>query len=110
MATELAEFADLLFRARLAAAEAAASKIKENPKEWYPCGFAWVTIKPARGKFVSFLKNNSVGHAAHDGGWTIWNPSNNHTQWMDAKMAGAEAFAAVLRAGHINANADCRMD
>ena len=25
------------------------------------CGFAWVNIKPARGKFVKFLKDNNIG-------------------------------------------------
>ena len=25
------------------------------------CGFAWINIKPARGKFVKFLKDNNIG-------------------------------------------------
>ena len=25
------------------------------------CGFAWINIKPSRGKFVKFLKDNDIG-------------------------------------------------
>ena len=36
------------------------------------CGFADVRIKPARGKFVSFLKKNDIGYTCtYRGGYTI---------------------------------------
>ena len=65
---------------------------------WYPCGFSGVRIKPARGKLISYLKDNRIGHRdEYEGGWLIWNPSMNGTQSMDAKIAGSEAFVKTIR-------------
>ncbi len=100
----------ILLEAQTAAIEATTKMINDNPGVWYPCGFAWVNIKPARGPFVNYLKGQSIGSLAYGGGWQIWNPSNHSTQWMDAKKAGADAFAAVLNKYGIKAYADCRMD
>ena len=33
------------------------------------CGFAWVNISPARGKFVNYLKKIGKGHKSYQGGW-----------------------------------------
>ncbi len=104
------DYTPLLHAANQAAIEATFKHLRENPDQWYPCGFAWVIIKPARGPFIKYLKEQHVGQAAYGGGWSIWNPSGHPTQWMDAKMAGAEAFAKVLREKGINAIADQRMD
>lgn len=80
------------------AARAAANKmIDENPDQWYPCGFSWVEIKPARGKLIDALKHFNIGKNGVYGGWQVYNPSRNHTQWMDAKMAGSRAYVEVLR-------------
>src|SRR5712672_3082482 len=35
------------------------------------CGFAYVTIRPATGAFVQWLKGRSIGHKAYHGGWEI---------------------------------------
>ena len=110
MPTEPAVSAEILSAAKLAAIEATFATIKANPDQWYPCGFAWVTIKPARGPFIAFLKSRGIGDKSYTGGWTIWNPSDHPTQWMDAKFAGAQAFADVLQQHGINAIADQRMD
>ena len=36
------------------------------------CGFAWINIKPTRGKFVKFLKDNNIseGKTSYYGGYT----------------------------------------
>lgn len=102
---------DLYNEAVIAAAEAANKMITENGEQWYPCGFAWVKIKPARGRFVSMLKDMNIGRTdTFGGGYSIWNPSGHHTQWMDAKYAGAKAFAEVLKKNGIQATACERMD
>jgi hypothetical protein len=107
---ERVDFERTISLARLEAVKATAESIRENPDNWYPCGFAWVVIKPARGKFVSFLKEKGIGYKSESGGWRIWNPSEHPTQSMEAKMRGAMAFVQVLKENGINAIAECRMD
>ena len=88
-----------IFREAEAAAEKAAqAHIDANPGVWYPCGFAWVKIRPARGRFVEMCKDQDAGRTDDfEGGFVIYNPSGNPTQWMDAKEAGARAFVEVLK-------------
>lgn len=85
------------------AAKAACDKmIRENPEQWYPCGFSWVLIRPARGRLIQALKHFNIGHTSDGGGYMVHDPSNSSSQWMDAKMAGSIAFAEVLRKHYKN--------
>lgn len=102
--------AKLLIEAFSAAEKATDKHIADNPDVWYPCGFAWVTIKPARGPLVKYLKERKIGDKAYEGGWTIYNPSKNLTQWMDAKYEGAKAFAKVLTSAGYKCHACSRID
>jgi hypothetical protein len=82
-------------------------------KEWFVeggvCGFAWVNIKPARGKFVTWLKAQGIGRLdGYQGGWTIW--IGDYGQSMERKHAHAVAVVEVLRKYGINADAYARMD
>jgi hypothetical protein len=89
---------DVFREAERAAIQAAQDHINANLGVWYPCGFAWVRIRPARGRFVEMCKDRDFGRTDDfEGGFVIYNPSNNPTQWMDAKEAGARAFAEVLK-------------
>jgi hypothetical protein len=90
-----AEF-DAIHVAQVAAALTAKTLIDTNPETWYPCGFAWVIIKPARGPLVEALKILGLGRTSETGGFMVYNPSSNPTQWMDAKEAGARAFKDSL--------------
>jgi hypothetical protein len=84
---------------QVASAEASGATnalIAANPGVWYPCGFAWVIIKPARGPLVEALKSLNMGRTSDTGGFMVYNPSSNPTQWMDAKEAGARAFKDSL--------------
>lgn len=102
---------DVYIKASEAAQIACHEMITKNPGVWYPCGFSWVKIKPARGRFVSMLKDKGIGRTDEfEGGYVIYNPSCNSTQWMDAKMAGSRAFAQVLQASGIKAFAVERID
>ncbi len=83
-------------------AQAAAAKATQEylnaGNDWYPCGFSWVRIRPARGRFVDMCKDRNLGKTDDfEGGFVIYNPSGNHTQSMYAKKAGSEAFAAVMK-------------
>ena len=61
-----------------------------------PCGFAYVTIKPARGPLVSYMKKVSRGHRAYYGGWEV--SVHAHGQSMERKAAHAKAMADYLTA------------
>lgn len=87
---------DAIVIAQTAAAATAAKLIEANPGTWYPCGFAWVMVKPARGPLVEALKELGMGKRSESGGFQVYNPSRNSTQWMDAKEAGARAFKDSL--------------
>ena len=73
------------------------------------CGFAWINIKPARGKFVKYLKDNDIGRKdSYYGGYTIW--VSGFGQSLDRKSAYARAFAKVLNENGLKAYAMSRMD
>jgi hypothetical protein len=72
------------------------------------CGFAWVRIIPARGKFVAFCKNQGIGRLAYNKGWQIW--SQYPSQSMDKNEAWARAVCDVLKKNSINAYAESRAD
>ena len=73
------------------------------------CGFAWINIKPARGKFVKFLKDNDIGRKdSYYGGYTIW--VSGFGQSMTRKENYARAFVKVLNDNGLKAYAMSRMD
>ena len=80
------------------------------------CGFGNVVIRPARGAFVKYLKDNSIGSKNWNGGWSISSydimsgHEMCHTQSMDIKEEACEAFAQVLEKYGINAVATSRAD
>lgn len=76
----------------------------------FDCGFAWVTVRPARGKFVAWCKANGHGRTGTYGGWEFWNPSKHPTQTIGTKEAGAQAFARVLLENGISASVGSRLD
>ena len=72
------------------------------------CGFAGVVIKPARGKFVSYLKSLDMGHKHYYGGYYV--PVRVFGQSLTRKEAYAEAYAKVLREEGMSCYVDSRMD
>lgn len=85
--------------ALVCASTATSFYLAQNPNAWYPCGFAEVRIRPARGPLVAALKKRVLGRTAiYGGGYSISNPSKNGTQSMAAKAAGARAFIEHIAA------------
>lgn len=80
------------------ASEAAREYLLDIGGDRYPCGFAWVRIKPARGQLVKNLKALEMGSTDEfEGGFVVYNPSRNACQNMYAKEVGARAFAKHLK-------------
>ena len=72
------------------------------------CGFAGVVIKPARGKFVSYLKSIGIGNKHYYGGYYV--SVREFGQSLTRKEAYAEAFAKVLGEVGMRCYVDSRMD
>lgn len=64
------------------------------------CGFAWATIRPARGPIVSELKRRGIGSTRQygGGGYEIWYSKLHRvsTQSVSTHEAAAAAFAKTL--------------
>ena len=73
------------------------------------CGFAWINIKPARGKFVTWLKKADIGRKDnYYGGYTIW--VSEFGQSVTRKENYARAFTKVLGDNGITAYNMSRLD
>ena len=73
------------------------------------CGFAWINIKPARGKFVKYLKDNHIGRKdSYYGGYTVW--VSDFGQSLARKESYARAFTKVLTDNGLTAYSMSRMD
>ena len=72
------------------------------------CGFAGVVIKPARGKFVSYLKSIGIGNKHYYGGYYV--SVREFGQSLARKEAYAEAYARVLSEEGMSCYVDSRMD
>jgi hypothetical protein len=116
-----------------AAHDAVAAEVARMPEgNHMDCGFAWVVVKPARGKFISYCKEqiekayldapssekrvaksraeSTYGDKHWNGGWCFWSPAKYNGQSIRFHEAGAKAFAKVLVDNGINAFADSRYD
>jgi len=115
-----------IFRSALAAATKAVDDNAhlENPNA-LDCGFAWVTVKPARGPFVTYLKKKIASlppgsplarqYGSRDdykGGWMFWKPGSENFRGQSIAVfeAGAKAFATVLNSHGIKASVSSRLD
>ena len=81
------------------------------------CGFASVSIHPARGKFVNFLKRQEIGDKGYRGGYRIsyydimpLSHQYRSTQSLDIKEVATEAFRDELRKYGMTVYADSRAD
>ncbi len=74
------------------------------------CGFAWVIVKPARGPFIKYCKENKIGSKHVYPGWYIGARGPWDSQSIDRKEAYAYAFAAVLSENGLNCYVGSRLD
>ena len=102
--------------AKDAAVKAVDEYMKDNEEPMY-CGFANVKIRPAKGKFVNFLKQQGIGDIAYKGGWRISYydimPKSHPwrmTQSMSIKEIGCDAFANALESFGLDCISESRAD
>ena len=107
---------DIFLDARKACLKAVNEFTAKHGEPMY-CGFANVSIHPARGRFVSFMKKADIGSNGYKGGWRISYYDimpNDHeyrgTQSMDIKEEGCRAFADALKKYGIEAYMESRAD
>ena len=108
--------ADMFLNARKVAVKAVDDYMKDKEEPLY-CGFASVSIHPARGKFVKFMKDAGVGDSGYRGGYRISYydimPQDHRyrtTQSLDIKEVATEAFRDELRKYGMTVYADSRAD
>ena len=87
---------------------------KEEPMY---CGFANVSIHPAKGRFVNILKKAGIGDKGYRGGYRISfydiMPQDHrwrHCQSLDIKEIACEAFRDELRKYGLTVYAESRAD
>lgn len=102
--------------AKDAAVKAVDEYMKDKEEPMY-CGFANVKIRPAKGKFVNFLKRQGIGDIAYKGGWRISYydimPKSHPwrmTQSMSIKEIGCDAFANALESFGLDCISESRAD
>ena len=108
--------ADMFLNARKVAIKAVDDFVAKHGEPMY-CGFANVSIHPARGRFVSFMKKADIGSTGYGGGYRISYYDimpNDHqyrsTQSMDIKETACEAFRDELRKYGLTVYAESRAD
>ena len=108
--------ADMFLNARKVAIKAVNDYMKDKEEPMY-CGFASVSIHPARGRFVKFLKDAGVGDTGYQGGYRIsyydimpLSHQYRSTQSLDIKEVATEAFRDELRKYGMTVYADSRAD
>ena len=88
---------------------------KEEPMY---CGFANISIRPAQGKFVGWLKKQGIGSNGYRGGWRVSyydimpeNHQYRRCQSLDIKEVACDAFAKVLEEQYgLNVMSESRAD
>ena len=108
--------ADMFINARNKAVEAV-DKFMEGRDEPMYCGFANVSIHPAKGRFVNILKKAGIGDKGYRGGYRISfydiMPQDHrwrHCQSLDIKEIACEAFRDELRKYGLTVYAESRAD
>lgn len=95
----------------------AVEKYMEGKEEPMYCGFANVSIYPARGKFVSWLKKQGIGDTGYQGGYRISyydimprDHRYSRTQSLDVREVACDMFAKILKKYGLTAYSESRAD
>ena len=107
---------EMFFNARQEAIKAVDAYVEKYGEPMY-CGFANVSIHPARGRFVRYMKQMKIGDNGFRGGWRISYydimPKSHPwrcTQSMSIKEIGCDAFASTLESFGLDCISESRAD
>ena len=107
---------EMFLNASLEAEKAVDAYVEKYGEPMY-CGFANVSIHPARGRFVRYLKHHKIGDNGYRGGWRISYydimPKSHPwrmTQSMSIKEIGCDAFAEALESFGLDCISESRAD
>ena len=108
--------ADMFLNARKVAIKAVDDFVAKHGEPMY-CGFANVSIHPARGRFVSFMKKAGIGDKGYGGGYRISYydimPRDHqycNTQSMSIREEACDAFANELKKYGLTVYSETRAD
>ena len=108
--------ADMFLNAKDKAVKAVDDFVAKHGEPMY-CGFANVSIHPARGRFVTFMKKAGIGDKGYGGGYRISYydimPQDHEyrgTQSMSIKEEACEAFRDELKKYGMTVYAESRAD
>jgi len=106
--------ADMFLNARKVAIKAVDDYMIGKEEPMY-CGFANVSIHPAKGKFVSFMKKANIGDTYKGYRISYYDimPTDHqyrHTQSLDIKEIATEVFRDELRKYGLTVYAESRAD
>lgn len=88
-----------------------AAEMHAKRGDGFPCGFAWVVVDGVKLSTKLGKQMKALGFSKnYEGGIQLWNPSRHNAQCVDILLAGAEAYAEVLRKNGIEAHAASRWD
>ena len=107
---------EMYFNARQEAVKAVDAYVEKYGEPMY-CGFANVSIHPARGRFVSFMKKAGVGDNGYRGGYRISyydimpkDHPYSHTQSMSIREVACDAFRDELVKYGLSVYSESRAD
>ena len=107
---------EMFFNARQEAKKAVDAYVEKYGEPMY-CGFANVSIHPAQGRFVRYMKQMKIGSNGYRGGWRI--PYNDimpkdhpylHTQSMSIREIACDAFKDELEKYGLTVYSESRGD
>ncbi|HAB89446.1 MAG TPA: hypothetical protein DCF84_02835 [Bacteroidetes bacterium] len=114
---------DMIFDIHVKASQAAEKAVTDYLSNWTAktggneygepmyCGFAWVEVPGIKLSTKVGKAFAEVGFRKSYGrGLSFWNPGNHNGQSMDAKEAGADAYAEVLETYGVKAYGASRAD
>ena len=107
--------AEIFGNACLKARYAVDEYMKDKEEPMY-CGFANISIHPARGPFVTWCKKMEIGSTGYGGGYRIsyYDFMNghryNHTQSLDIKEVAMDAVSSYFKSLGITAYSESRAD